>query len=727
VTPWYQGRRRLPVILQTELAECGLACLAMIAGYHGLKTDLNALRYRYPASIKGMTLKSLIRIADRLGMTARPVRLEPAELKRLRMPCLLHWEMNHFVVLREARKGYCIVHDPARGERRFSPDELSERFTGIALELAPNRTFEVRDERTRMRLSDLCGRITGLRAPILQTLVLSAIVHLLLLAAPFYMQLVVDEVVTRSDADLLLVLAVGFGLMMLINQAATALRAWVILHAGSLLGFEVMSNLFGHLLRLPIPWYTSRHVGDVLSRFASTGPVREFLTEGLVSACIDSAMAFGTLTLMVIYSPSLGALATLAAALYATLRVTMYRALHRGNEARLVAAGKEQSTFIESVRSIQSVRLFGCEAHRHSLWQNRYAAVLNCNVQIGRLRIGFEAANGLLFGLENIAVVYLGALQVMSNALSLGMLFAFMAYKRIFVERIGSLIERLIAYRLLDLHLERVADIALSPADPPCSDGSEAAGGTKRRAGGSGVIQICNLSFRHAADESWLLDNASLRIGPAEFISIVGASGSGKTTLLKIMLGLFHAERGQLLYDGLPIERYGWTAFRRKIGTVMQDDALLSGSIADNIGFFDPTPDIGRIRECCRCAAIHDDIAAMPMAYESLVGDMGCALSAGQRQRVLLARALYRKPKVLILDEGTAHLDAATETSIIRTLRRLHITCISVAHRQRPIMASDRVVLLRSGTLHELDKKQLFAPSRGKTGASETVPLGTRR
>ena len=704
--PDFAGKRRLKMIRQSEAAECGLACLAMIADFHGHRADLGTFRLRHPVSLKGSTLKSLIDAAQDLGLRARAVRAELDSLARLQAPCILHWNMNHFVVLKAVRRNGFLIHDPARGARCCSRPEMSSSFTGIALELRPGAEFRRGDERVRMRVTDLCDRITGIGRALTHTLVLSAIIQLFVLASPFYLQLVVDEVLTGVDTELLLVLALGFGLFVLVNVAATALRSYVILYTGNMLGFQLVSNLFRHLMCLPLGWYDKRHVGDILSRFSSTRPLQAMLTEGLVATLIDGLMALTTLGMIFIYNVRLGVVVMAALVLYLALRLALYRPLQRRTEDLIAARAEEQSTFIESIRGIQSIRLFGSESLRHSVWQNRYAGVINGNVNVGKLTIGFDTANGLLFGLENTVVVYLGALAVVDGAMTVGMLFAFMAYKRHFVEKTTLLVERVIEFRLLGLHLERIADIGV--AEPEVPDGRHASIAIfdNACAGGDGAIDIRDLSFRYSPQESWIIRRASLSIRSGEMLALVGVSGAGKTTLLKLLLGLLCGERGYIAYGGRRLTAGDFRAFRSRIGTVMQGDTLLAGSIADNIAFFDTDANPERIRACAERASIHADIAAMPMGYDSLIGDMADTLSAGQRQRVLLARALYREPEILVLDEGTANLDVSTERAIIEMLRSLGITRICVAHRRALIEAADRVVMLKGGRLYEPQRRR---------------------
>lgn len=714
----FSGKRRLPVIRQAEVAECGLACLAMIACYHGYKTNLNSLRLRHSVSLKGSTLNGLITTAERMGMSSRALRVGLDSIDHLQTPCVLHWNMNHFVVLKSVRGGRYLIHDPALGAQRYTRDEVSAKFTGIALELQPNSGFVEREDRKMMRLTDMLGKVTGLKKVLAQTLILSVIVQVFVLAAPFYMQLVVDEVLTKFDTDLLVVLALGFGILMLIKEAASALRGYVILYISNMLGYQMVSNLFRHLLRLPLHWYEKRHVGDILSRFSSTQPIRDLFTEGLVAVFIDGLMAVSTLILIFAYSAVLGIVVLGASALYLILRLTLYKPLRQRIAAQIAASAHEQSVFIESVRGIQSIKIFGHEAERQSHWQNKYADVINSSVKVGKLKIGFNAANGLLFGVENTVVIYLGATMVVDGSLTVGMLYAFMAYKREFVEKVSMLIERLIEFRLLGLHLERIADIGLAPPESDVQRNGSSVALIDNQSELPGKIVIADVSFRYGEGESLVLNDVSLEINPGEMIAFVGPSGCGKSTLLKLLLGLFEPEAGVVNYKGMSLARFGHAEYRQRIGTVMQDDTLLAGSLADNIAFFAAEPDLPKVKRCAENAMIHSDIVAMPMGYDSLVGDMGGILSAGQRQRVLLARALYREPEILILDEGTANLDTATEASIISMLEHLEMTRICVAHREAMIMACDRIVLLQGGKLHELDKEQMFSASGNPQAAT---------
>jgi ATP-binding cassette, subfamily B, bacterial CvaB/MchF/RaxB len=682
----FRGRGHLPLVRQSEAAECGLACLAMVASFHGHRVDLNTLRRRYPVSLNGVTLRSLIQVAIHMGLVSRPLRFELGNLRQLRLPAILHWDMSHFVVLKSVCRKGITIHDPASGTKFVTVAEASKHLTGVALELTPAEGFVRRDESARLPLSVFWSQLSGSGHALVQIFVLSIVLQILVLAAPFYMQITIDEVIARGDVDLLLVLALGFGLLMLVRVASTGIRSLVLLIVQNVLHFQLGARLFHHLIRLPAAFFEKRHIGDILSRFTSLQPIRNLLAEGMIAAVIDGIMAVLTLAMIFVYSPLLAFVVLGALALYATLRLALYRILWLRTEATIQASAQESSNFIESVRAIQSLKLFNRESEREGQWLNRYAEVVNANVRLGRTKIAFSSINDLIFGLETIITIYLAAKLVLANQLTVGMVFAFMAYRQHFIDKSVALVEKALDFRILGLHLERLSDIALTPRerghDQPLFYTRPILG----------RIELRNVFFRYAEAEPFVLEDISLTVEPGEFITIMGPSGGGKTTLVKVMLGLLEPTSGEVLVDGVPLSTVGVRAFREQVAAVMQDDQLLSGSIADNICFFDPEYNQDKLLQCARLAAIHDEIMAMPMTYNSLVGDMGSSLSGGQKQRVLLARALYREPRILFLDEGTAHLDVDNERLINESLRQLRMTRISIAHRPDMASGADRIV-----------------------------------
>lgn len=698
-------KKSVPLILQSEIAECGLASMAMISSYHGHQLDMPAMRKYFSADLKGMNLQQLIELGDSLGLASRALQCPIDEVHKLQTPCILHWDLNHFVVLTKVsgkgKVGKFSVNDPAVGKRALTAEEFSKHFTGICLELTPTSKFEVKEEQARMKFTQLWSSMSGLKAGLFKLIGLSLVLQLFALMTPYYMQWVVDEVLISFDKPLLTVLAIGFALIAVISVVTNAVRSWLILRLSSLLNMQMGVNLLRHLLRLPMNYFESRHVGDIVSRFGSLAQIRERITTGFVETLVDGVMAITVLVMMALYSLKLTAVVLAAIALYTIVRLALYRPLHQATEEMIQSSAKEQSNFLENIRGMQTIKLFGNESQRQGIWQNRYAEVINSEIRLGRLNISFDSFNKLLFGLENVLVIYFAALMVMANSLSVGMVLAFIAYKGQLTDRFANLIEQIIQFKMMRLHLDRIADIALTEQEANREGEVTFSANDDNKA--KGQLTLENICFSYSDEQIPTLSNVNLSLTEGESIAITGPSGAGKTTLMKIMLGLLQPTSGKVLLDGKDITRLGLKNYRKQIAAVMQDDTLLAGSIADNISFFDPQPNYLKIEQCAHLAAIHEDITKMTMGYNSLVGDMGSNLSGGQVQRLLLARALYQTPCVLFMDEATSHLDKDNEAKISEQIQHLPMTRIMIAHRQETINMAEQVYLLNNGTLISLN------------------------
>ena len=681
-------------VLQSEASECGLACLAMVADGHGHRIALSELRQRFPLSLKGANLPRLIAIADALGLQARPLRLELEELPELKTPCILHWDLNHFVVLARIRRGRATILDPAFGKRTIGLAEASRHFTGVALEFAPVADFRPRADAGSVSVRQLTGRVTGLWRSLALVLSLSVVLQVFVVLGPFFLQWVVDQALVSADRDLLTVLGIGFGLVLLLQVGVSLLRGWSVVFLSSRLGLQWMGNVFAHLVKLPLDFFGKRHLGDVVSRMGSVQAIQRTLTTSFVEALIDGLMAVVTLGMMLLYSWKLALVTMLASVLYLGIRALAFGPVREGTEQQLVAAARQQSLLLETIRGMPSVKVAGVEQQRQAGYANLMNETVNREVGLARLGLGFNGAKTLVFGIERIAVIWIGALLALQNVFSVGMLVAYLAYKDQFASRVGGLVDKWIEFRMLRLHGERLADIVLAPPDEDAGRGESPPPDEAR-------IEVCNVSFRYAEGEPWVVEDCSFTVSEGESVAITGASGCGKTTLVKLLLGLLKPTRGSIRIGGQDIASLGVRNYRRIVGAVMQDDQLFAGSLAENIAFGESAPDPRRVEAAARLAAVHGEIADMPMGYHTLVGDMGTTLSGGQKQRVILARALYRKPRLLFLDEATSHLDVARERLVNDAVRQLAVTKVIIAHRPETIASADRVLEMRAGGIVE--------------------------
>ena len=681
--------KKLPVILQTEVAECGLACLAAVAGFYGFYTDLRALRSKYCLSLKGANLADIVRFADDMGLTGRALRLDLDELGSLRLPCILHWDLNHFVVLESVSSDGAAVMDPASGRRKVKMEEISRKFTGIALELWPNTRFEAREEKQKIRILPMLRGISGLGRTLFQLLALAAAMEVFALVSPFFMQWVIDHVVVTGDRNLLATLALGFTLLLLVQNTVSVMQGWLGMHFSTTLNVQWKSNVFKRLIDLPTDYFAKRHLGDVVSRFGAVDSIQGTLTSTFFVLVLNSLTAVFTFVLMIVYSPILTGLVAATLVVYIAVRWAAYYPLRRATEENIIHAAKQSSYFMETVRGIRAVKQFSKGPQRHFAWMGLLVDTVNTGLTAQKLGIWFGLANKLLFGLANILIIYLGAGMVLDGVFTVGVLMAFLAYKGQFEGRIGSLVDQFVQIKMLSLHAERLADIVLNETEseatpdvgiPDISDDIE--------------ISVENVSFRYADNEPYVLQNVSFKIGRGESLALIGRSGCGKSTLLDILSGNLPPESGKVMINGHDIYSLPPRFIRNLSAMVRQDDVLFAGSIAENICFFDTEPDRGKIERCARLAMIHEEISAMPMGYETLIGDMGSALSGGQKQRIVLARALYCEPKILFLDEATSHLDIANEKAVNANLNGLSIIKIMAAHRKETVESADRKMSL---------------------------------
>lgn len=678
-------RRKLPALLSSEGAECGLTCLAMIVSYYGQEISTETLRSRFPISMNGMSLKNIIHMADALGMSTRAVKLDVPYLKDMQTPAILHWDLSHFVVLRSANSRYVEIHDPSIGYQRLTYEAAAQHFTGIALELEPTSNFVKFDPEQEMKISSLFSSIRGVESPVIQIIANSIGLQALVLASPFLIQHMMDSAIPLRGSGLLITLCLFFGFLILLHGVAKANREWTLEKLGASLNFQIMGNLIRHLLRLPAQYFEKRHVGDIISRLQSTKSLQDALTRGVLSTMIDGMMAITAIAIMYYYSIVLATVALLAFTFNLCVVVTTYQPLRSRNIEYLISEAKEKSFLIESIRASTTIKLMGAEAEREGSWRNLFGKEINASLSMAKFRIWIDLTIFYVNNLTGVIIIGLGSMRVINDSsFSIGVLITIIWYRQMFSDRSIALLEEVQNIRLIKLHLERIRDIIMTDQE------FAQAGDEPKQLGRS--IRLENVTFRYGECDRNILENLSISIGEGEFVAVMGPSGGGKSTLLKLLLGLHVPNSGRILIGDDVADPSVLRAWRKGIGVLSQDDHLMSGFVYENISFFDPEVDFNRVERAAKAAQLHDAVMDMPMRYFSLVGDMGSALSGGQRQRLLLARALYRDPKVLIVDEGTANLDEKTEDAIGDLLKALPITRIIVTHRLSLAEKADRII-----------------------------------
>jgi len=487
-----------------------------------------------------------------------------------------------------------------------------------------------------------------------------------------------------ADRALLDAVALGAASLLLVQTALSVVRSLVVQAFATRLARGLHVGLFDHLLALPLEYFATRHSGDIAARFGSLDSVQRTLTTSAIEAVVDGMLALAAFAMLCLYSPTLTAVAGSALLAYLALRWAWYGPMRQTADEQIHHGARRQSHLLETLRTVATLRLYGAETARVAHQDDLNCNALNATVRAGLQAIAARTANAALFGVEGLAVLYLGAQAVLDGRMTLGMLMAFMSLKATFTGRASQLVDRWMEFRMLELHAERIGGIALEETLPR-HDAVAHAGLPAAR------VTLDRLGFRYPHG-AWLFRGLEVEIEPGRCLAVTGPSGVGKSTLARLVLGLLEPSEGVVRLDGQAIARGYGAGPRHGITGVLQEDALLAGTIADNIALEAGTPDMARVEASARAAAIHDDIMSMPMRYDTLVGELGSSLSGGQRQRILLARALYFEPRLLVLDEATSHLDIARERHVVEQLRAMPMTRIVIAHRAETLRLADEVL-----------------------------------
>ncbi|EEV25017.1 Probable microcin-H47 secretion/processing ATP- binding protein mchF [Actinobacillus minor 202] len=678
-------------MLQTEAAESGLACLAMIRGYYGADANLFKLRGKYGISSKGATLKNLVDIATDLNLITRPLSLELEELKLLRLPCILHWDFNHFVVLTKATERYVVIHDPAFGKKKILLAECSKHFTGVALEVWTEVKFEKEKNSEEISLYETIKNISGIKGALVKIFSLSILIELIVLLMPVGTQLVIDHVLQAKDQSLLLIICFGLFLFTFFRSTISLSRAWISLKMSYLIDFQWTSSFFSHLLKLPLEFFEKRQVGDIQSRFISLRTIQSTLTQSIVTAIIDLIMTVSVMIMMFLYGGWLTWLVVAFSLAYLLLRLATYLTYRQITEEQIINNAKAGSHFMETLYGIATLKSLGLNKKREEHWMSLNVDAFNTSIRVTKLDMFFSGVHTFISTLEQIMILWVGASMVIDNTLTVGMFMAFNAYQGSFSSRMGSLINVVFSFKILSLHRERIADIALTEAENEIYHSQPTETPNSQQ---GAAIPVKKLAFRYDPFSEPVFTNLNLSIQAGESVAISAKSGFGKTTLLKLMSGLLKPTHGEIYFNQLDINQLGLANYRQQIACVLQDDKFFSGVILENIVSFEEKYNREFAIECAKLAQIHDEIMAMPMNYETLLGELGNNLSGGQRQRLFIAPALYKKPKILFMDEATSHLDEENEKKIDEAISKLAITRVLVAHWKSTIESADRIINL---------------------------------
>ena len=703
-------RPRVPVVLQMNTVECAAACLAMILGYFGRRTRLEECRDICDPGRDGVSAKTLVTAARQFGLETRALRIPPASCAEIHLPCIVHWNSNHFVVLERWSRDRIVIVDPAQGRRQIPMNEFESSFDGVVLLLKPRPDFDRRSRRHRIQWLQYLKQILhtpGTPRILARILIASVFLQGFALALPLFTKILVDRVLPLKAVGELNLLCIGGLVVALMHAVMTYLRAIMLVRLEARIDSHLMLRFFRHLLSLPFRFFQQRSSGDLLMRLSSNATIRQALASYTTSAVLDGGLVFVFLIALLRISPLFGMSAALFGLLEFAILLATARRLHSLVESDLASQSVSQSCLVESLNGIGTLKSSGAEHSTFARWSVLLAKQVDASAKRGAYSAVVDAATALIHIGSPLFLLWLGGRLVIHGSLSLGTMLALNAMAAAFLQPVASLVLGVQRVQLAAAHLERIADVMEAQPEQSQLDVRPAPSLT-------GKIELRSVSFRYDAHSPNVLDRISFTIWPGQKVALVGRTGSGKSTLAKLLLGLYLPTEGEILYDGIPLRELDFQTVRRQWGVVLQDSFIFGSSIRENISFHNPAISSSDMVRAAEIAEIHSDIVAMPMGYETRVEEGGGAVSGGQRQRVALARAVAARAPMLLLDEATSHLDVLTESRVESNLDRLCCTRLVLAHRLSSVRNADHIIVLTEGSIAEQGTHQELMDRNGE-------------
>ena len=703
--------RRFGLVQQAEEMDCGAACLAMVTKHHGINMTLGKLREMANVTREGATLESLARVGETLGFATRGVRCTFDALLGFDMPFIAHWQGYHFVVVYGISKNHVWVADPGPGFKKYTREEFETGWTGNCM------TFTASDQLAQVgEVRSPWLRFIGYVAPykeILGHLFLATfMIQILGVAPPVIIQNILDQVIVHANVSLLNVLIMGLVITMVFTQVTSVLRSYLSTFMVRNLDFQMMSGFLKHAMSLPLSFFAKRKTGDVFARFQENQTIRAFLTNSTISTVLNLLMVFIYVTVLMLYSVTMTMLLLGMVIPILVLTVAVTPKIKAFARESFTASTAAESTLMEIIGGAETVKGMGLERSMRIKWENEYATALDVQYRAARFNILVGLGSQVLNSAITVAVLWLGASLVMAQELSIGQLIAFNALMGSVLSPLLGLVGLWNQVHQAGVAMERLGDILeMEPEQRPDEAASRVVLPNLQS-----NIELKDVYFRYGGDETpYILEKVNMTIESGQLIAIVGQSGSGKTTLAKLLVGFYEPNEGQITVDGYDMSVIDKETFRAQVGYVMQSNLLFSGSVADNIAAGDESPDRDRIVEVAKLGDAHGFIEGLPLGYEQTIGERGMGLSGGQMQRLCIARALYRDPKLVIFDEATSALDTQSEANILSNMQDILVgrTAVVIAHRLSTIMNADRIFVLYQGTIVEEGVHQELVDKQG--------------
>ena len=700
-------RRRVPPLVQMNAVECGAACLAMILSYYGRKTRISEISEYHGVGRDGLSALSIVRAARSYGLRVRAVSLQNNDFRFIKLPAIIHWEFNHFLVVEYWSPAYVDVVDPAIGYRRMSAEEFDAGFTGVVIMLEPGVHFGRRTRAPGISLrSYVVQYIKQAPMVLLQIIGVSLLLQVFGLAVPIFTKVIIDQVIPNGLSNVLGLLGIGLIIMLLSQLVTMLLRTSLLIYLEGKIDSQFIPSFLEHLLSLPLRFFQQRSSGDILTRVSSNAVIRTMVGSQLISTFLDGSLIIVYWFILLSLSPLFSLIVLIIGLAQVILLLSTARKFRILSSRELEAAGKTQGYMTEMLTGMTTLKAAGAEQRAFELWSNLFFRQLNISLSIDYFSAIVDILMGTLQMLSPLLLLWFGTIQVLNGTMQIGTMLALNALAASFLAPLGSLVSSGQELQLVRSHMDRIADVMEAETE-------QAVQTVRHPPHLQGKIRLEQVNFQYDSNAPMTLQDITLKIEPGQKVAIVGRTGSGKSTLGKLLLGLCLPTSGEIFYDDLPLNDLNYQAVRTQFGVVMQEASIFSGSIRHNIAFNHAETDLERVVAAAQAAALHDDIVQWPMGYETFVAEGGNALSGGQRQRLAIARALVHNPAILLLDEATSALDVNTERLVEKNLQAFSCTQIIIAHRLSTIRNADIILVLDQGRIMERGTHQELLAKNG--------------
>lgn len=686
---------KTPTIYQMEATECGAASLSMIFGYFGKFIPLEQMRIETGVSRDGCNAANIMRCAKKYGLECHGYRREPDALRTIDLPCIIHWNFNHFVVFEGFKGKYAYLNDPAIGRRRLTLDELDEGFTGIVLTFKHTEAFQ-KEKKKRTSLSFVKARLKGQYGVLFKLMYIGLLLVFPGLVLPVLSQIFMDDILVGGYTDWITKLLVFMGALVLLKMGLTYYRSMVLQRLRSKMTLVSGYSFLRHMLRLPVSFFDQRYAGDLVERMESNTNVNQFLAGDLAETVLNIFVAVFYLVVLIFYSPIMTAVGMIDIAI-CLAAVFISNKVISGTTMKLqISGGKLYGAVCAGLSITDTIKASGAETEYTARILGYQAKQANLEQELNRYQQIASAIPNAAGKISNALLLMVGGILVINGEMTLGMLLAFNSLFDSFSEPVNQLVGFIQKIQTLKADLNRVEDINNYIQDERYSERKQLQSARKKL---SGEVELKNISFGYSALKPPLVENFCFHLNSGESIAFVGASGCGKSTVSKLVSGLYKPWTGEVLFDGKPMSEIPNEVLNASIATVSQNIVLFSGSIRDNLTMWNPAILEEDMIEAAKDACIHDFIMQQKDGYDYRLSEGAANVSGGQRQRLEIARALATKPTILIMDEATSALDPIVEKQILDNIKRRGCTCVIVAHRLSAIRDCNQIIVMNRGKI----------------------------